>query len=216
MWCIPEITLEYIVRMEDVLDIYAEKYNPDEPVICFDEKSVQLLKDCREPIPLSKSGSIRKVDSEYIRCGTANIFAAVEPKGGKHFTYVTKNRKGAAFAKVINRLANVYSHTKTIHLVMDNLNTHREKSLIDFYGEEKGKAIWNRFTIHHTPKHGSWLNQAELELSIISRQCLGKSRIDDIDSLSKKIRAWNKIVNREKLKIKWKFTTKDARTKFKY
>src|SRR5208337_4589643 len=100
--------------------------------------------------------------------------------------------------------------------VMDNLNTHREKSLIDFYGEEKGKAIWNRFTIHHTPKHGSWLNQAELELSIISRQCLGKSRIDDIDLLSKKIRAWNKIVNREKLKIKWKFTTKDARTKFKY
>ena len=216
MWCIPEISPEYIERMEDVLDIYEKTYNLEEPVICFDEKSVQLLKDCREPIPLNKSGGIRKVDSEYIRCGTANIFAAVEPKGGKHFTYVTANRKGAAFAKIINRIANIYSQAKTIHLVMDNLNTHRLKSLTDFYGEEKGKEIWNRFTIHYTPKHGSWLNQAELELSILSRQCLGKSRTDDIDSLSKKIRAWNKTVNKNKLKIKWKFTTNEARTKFKY
>ena len=215
MWCIPELTPEFIERMEDVLNLYKKEYNPLEPVICLDEKPVQLIKDARESIP-GKSGSIKKRDYEYIRAGTANVFCIVEPKGGRHFTYVTKNRKGKEFAKVLNRIANHYPHADKIHLVMDNLNTHSQKSLTDFYGEKKGTDIWNRFEIHFTPKHASWLDQAEIEIGIYSRQCLGKSRTGGIDELRKKTNAWNKEVNKKKLKINWMFTTKEARGKFKY
>ena len=215
MWCIPEITPEFVERMEDVLDLYIKPYNLREPVICLDEKPVQLVKDSRGPIP-GKAGSIKKRDYEYIRSGTANIFCIVEPKGGRHFTYVTKNRKGKEFAKVLNRVSKHYSDVDKIHLVMDNLNTHCLKSLTDFYGIKMGNKIWNKFETHYTPKHASWLDQAEIEISIFSRQCLGKSRVGDIDELRKKTNAWNKKVNRRKLKINWKFTTKEARKKFKY
>ena len=215
MWCIAELTPEFIERMEDVLDLYAKPFNPKEPVVCLDEKPVQLVQDARESIP-GKPGKIKKRDYEYKRAGTANVFCAVEPKGGRHFTYVTKNRKGKEFAKVLNRIANHYSHADKIHLVMDNLRTHSQKSLTNFYGEEKGTEIWNRFEIHFTPKHASWLDQAEIEIGIYSRQCLGKSRIGSIDELRKKTNAWNKEVNKKKLKINWKFTTKKARKKFKY
>ena len=215
MWCIPELTPEFIERMEDVLDLYAKVYNPSKPVVCFDEKPVQLVKDGRLPIE-GKPGSIKKRDYEYIRAGTANVFCIVETKGGRHFTYVTKNRKGREFAKVLNRIAKHYFYAKTIHLVMDNLNTHSLKSLTDFYGEKKGKEIWNKFEIHFTPKHASWLNQAEIEIGIYSSQCLGRSRIGTIDELRKRTNAWNKEVNKKKLKINWKFTTKKARGKFKY
>jgi len=216
MWCIPEITDDFVVNMEDVLDIYALGYNFNEPVVCLDEKSLQLLKDYRNPIPMLKSGTIKKIDSEYIRCGTANIFVAVEPKGGRHITSVTSNRKGSEFAKFIYRIVKCYPGVDTIHLVMDNLNTHGIKSLIDYYGEDDGRKLWNKFTVHYTPKHASWLNQAEIEISLLSRQCLGKSRMGDIDILNKKVKAWNKAVNRNKTKIQWNFTTKKAREKFNY
>lgn len=215
MWCIPELTPEFIERMEDVLNLYEKKYNSKEPVLCLDEKPVQLVKDARESIP-GKPGSVKKRDYEYIRAGTANVFCTVEPKGGRHFTYVTKNRKGKEFAKVLNRIACIYSDVEKIHLVMDNLRTHSLKSLTDFYGQEKGNEIWNRFEIHFTPKHASWLDQAEIEIGIYSRQCLGKNRISDIDELRKITTAWNKEVNKKKLKINWKFTTKDARKKLNY
>lgn len=215
MWCIPEMTPEFIERMEDVLNLYEKPYNSDEPVVCLDEKPVQLLKDARETIP-EKPGSIRKRDYEYIRAGTANVFCVVEPKGGRHFTYATKNRKGKEFAKVMNRIANHYASADKIHLVMDNLRTHCLKSMTDFYGVEKGTEIWNRFEIHFTPKHASWLDQAEIEIGIYSRQCLGKSRVGDIDELRKRTNAWNKEVNRKKLMINWQFTTKKAREKFNY
>lgn len=215
MWCIPEMTPEFIERMEDVLNLYEKPYNSDEPVICLDEKPIQLLKDSRDIIP-EKPGSIRKRDYEYIRAGTANVFCIVEPKGGRHFTYVTKNRKGKEFAKVLNRLAKHYTAAKRIHLVMDNLRTHSLKSLTDFYGMKQGTEIWNKFEIHFTPKHASWLDQAEIEIGIYSRQCLGKIRISNIDELRKRTNAWNKMVNKKKLKIKWEFTTKKAREKFQY
>lgn len=215
MWCIPELTPEFIERMEDVLDLYAKPFNPKEPVVCLDEKPVQLVYDARESIP-GRPGKIKKRDYEYKRAGTANVFCAVEPKGGRHFTYVTKNRKGKEFAKVLHRIARHYSHADKIHLVMDNLRTHSQKSLTDFYGEEKGTKLWSRFEIHFTPKHASWLDQAEIEIGIYSRQCLGKSRIGCINELRKKTNAWNKKVNKKKLKINWKFTTKKAREKFKY
>jgi len=216
MWCIPELTSEFIERMEDILDTYALPYDPLEPVICFDEKPVQLLGETRETIKATKPGDITKRDYEYKRCGTANVFCAVEPKFGKHFTYVTENRKGPEFAKVVNRISKQYPEARTIHLIMDNLNTHSLKSLTRFYGEEKGKEIWKKYTIHFTPKHASWLNQAEIEIGIYSRQCIGKSRVSSIKELRDKTNAWNKDVNKKKIKVNWKFTTKDAREKFKY
>jgi hypothetical protein len=215
MWCIPELTPEFIERMEDVLNLYEKAYNPCEPVICLDEKPVQLLKDARESISY-KPGRIKKKDYEYERRGTANVFCAVEPKGGRHFTYVTKNRKGKEFAKILKRLANHYSEADKIHLVMDNLKTHSQKSLTDFYGQEKGIKLWNRFKIHFTPKHASWLDQAEIEINIYSSQCLGKSRIENIHELRRKTNAWNKAVNKKELKINWAFTTAKAREKFRY
>lgn len=215
MWCIPEMTPEFIERMEDVLNIYEKPYNAKRPVICLDEKPVQLIEDARKSISL-KPGKLKKRDYEYIRKGTANVFCIVEPKGGRHFTYVTENRKGKEFAKVLNRIANHYPHADKIHIIMDNLRTHSLKSLIDFYGEEKGSEIWNRFEIHFTPKHASWLNQAEIEIGIYSRQCLGMDRIGAIDKLREKTNAWNRIVNKKKLKINWNFTKKEARKKFKY
>jgi len=215
MWCIPELTPEFIERMEDILNVYAKPYDSQEVVICLDEKPVQLVKEGREPIP-GKAGSIKKRDYEYIRAGTANVFCIVEPKAGQHFTYVTENRKGKEFAKVLNRIAKHYSPVEKVHLVMDNLSTHSLRSLTNFYGEEKGNEIWNKFVIHYTPKHASWLDQAEIEIGIYTRQCLGKSRIGDIDELNKKTKAWNKEVNKKKLIINWKFTTKEARKKFKY
>lgn len=216
MWCIPELNDDYKKKMEDVLDVYEKPYNPKEPVVCFDEKPMQLLAETRKPIFAKKPGQITKQDSEYIRRGTANIFCAIEGKAGKHFTFVTKNRKGPEFAKVINKISKQYPAARTIHLVLDNLNTHREKSLINFYGGKRGKEIWRRFSIHYTPKHGSWLNQAEIEIGIYSRQCLGKVRIGNIEELKRRSKAWNKKANTKKAKIDWKFTTRSARKKFKY
>jgi hypothetical protein len=216
MWCVPEITREYVEKMEAVLDVYEKPLNPKEPVVCLDERPVQLLDDARKPIPADKPGKIFKRDSEYVRKGTANVFCGVEPKAGRHFTRVTKNRKGPAFAKMISRIERAYPEATTIHLVMDNLNTHGKKSLTDFFGEKRGTELWGRFTPHYTPKHASWLDQAEIEIGIFSRQCLGKDRIGDIASLRKRAAAWNRRVNRQRLKINWTFTVEKARQKFKY
>ena len=216
MWCVPELTPEYATKMEDVLDVYEKPINSMEPVVCLDERPVQLLDDARKPILADSPGLIFKRDSEYVRKGTANVFCAVEPKVGRHFTRVTINRKGPEFAKMIARIVRAYSGVKTIHLVMDNLNTHKQKSLTDFFGEKKGLKLWERFTHHYTPKHGSWLNQAEIEIGIFSRQCLGKDRIGDIQTLRGRTAPWNRRVNRQKLKFNWKFTIEKARQKFKY
>jgi hypothetical protein len=216
MWCVPEITREYVEKMEDVLNVYEKPLNPKEPVVCLDERPVQLLDDAREPIVADKPGRIFKRDSEYVRKGTANVFCGVEPKAGRHFTRVTKNRKGPAFAKMTARIARAYPGVTTIHLVMDNLNTHGKKSLTDFFGEKRGEALWGRFTPHYTPKHASWLDQAEIEIGIFSRQCLGKDRVGNIQSLRKRAAAWNRRVNRQRLKINWAFTVEKARRKFKY
>ena len=182
----------------------------------LDERPIQLLDDARKPIAADRPGLIFKRDSEYVRKGTANVFCAVESKAGRHFTRVTKNRKSPEFAKMVAGIARAYSGAKTIHLVMDNLNTHGQKSLMNFYGERKGLKLWERFTQHYTPKHGSWLNQAEIEIGIFSRQCMGKDRIADIEALRRRAGSWNRRVNRQKLKINWGFTVEKARRKFKY
>ncbi len=215
MWCMPELDDEYIEKMEAVLETYEKPLNPDEPVVCFDEKPVTLHADVRAP-ERAAPGQVAKQDGEYERCGTANVFCAVEPKAGRHFTFPTPDRSGAEFAQVIVKVAAQYPTAKTIHLVMDNLNIHCKKSLTDYYGEAAGTAIWDRFTVHYSPKHGSWLNQAEIEIGIFSRQCLGTRRIPDLKKLKREARAWNRRVNRARLKIKWTFDRKAARKKFRY
>ena len=175
MWCVAELTDEYIARMEDVLETYERPYNQAHPVVCLDEKPVTLHADVRPPRPAG-SGREARYDSEYERRGTANVFCAVEPKAGRHFTFVTPDRSGVEFAKALFEVAMAYPEAETIHLVMDNLSTHSHKSLADLCGDEFGREIWSCFTPHYTPVHGSWLNQAEIEIGLFSRQCLGKRR----------------------------------------
>jgi hypothetical protein len=215
MWCIAELDDEYIEKMEDVLAVYEKPLAVNEPVVCVDEKSVTLHKDVREPLPM-KPGSVAKRDSEYKRCGTANVFCGVEPKAGMHFTKVTPNRSSPEFADFLKSIANRYPDAQTIHLVMDNLSSHTRKALVGRFGQEKGGFLWNRFTVHYTPTHGSWLNQAEIEIGLFSRQCLGRRRIGDEESLRTEARAWNRQVNRKRVKINWTFNRKKARKKFGY
>ena len=215
MWCVAELDDAYIAQMEDVLALYEKPYQASEPVVCLDEKSVALHADVRPPQP-AKPGHLAKLDNEYKRCGTANIFAVVEPKAGRHFTCATPDRSAFQFAQVIRDLVSAYPFARSIHLVMDNLNIHCRKSLTDHLGEREGNYLWNRLKVHHTPKHGSWLNQAEIELSLISRQCLGTRRIPDLARLKSETRAWNRLANRQKIKIRWSFTRKAARSTFGY
>jgi hypothetical protein len=160
MWCVAELTDEYIERMEDILELYDRDYDEKEPVVCLDEKPVQLLEDLRVPNKSDKKDSIKKKDYQYKRKGTANVFCGVEPLYGRYFNHVTENKKSPEFAKEIYKLARAYTGADTIHLVIDNYSTHTKKSLVDYYGEEKGGEIWDRFTIHYTPKNASWLDQA--------------------------------------------------------
>ena len=215
MWCVAELNEDYIAKMEDVLETYEQPYDPQQPVVCLDEKPVTLHADVRPTSPAVPGREARR-DSEYERCGTANVFCAVEPKAGRHFTFPTPDRSAFEFAQVTFQLAIQYPEAETIHLVMDNLNIHRRKSLTDLYGAEVGGEIWDRFTIHYTPTHGSWLNQAEIEIGIFSRQCLGTRRIPDLKTLRRESRAWNRRMNRARTKINWTFDRKAARRKFGY
>jgi hypothetical protein len=195
MWWVAELNEDYIAKMEDVLEVYEWPYDPHELVVCLDEKPVTLHEDVRLASP-AKPGREARQDNEYERCGTANIFAAVEPKAGRRFTFATPDRSGFEFAKVPFELALSYPAARTIHLILDNLNIHRRKSLTDLLGHEIGSEVWDRFTVHYTPTHGSWLNQAEIEIGMFSRQCLSGRRIPDLAMLQREARAWNRRINR--------------------
>jgi hypothetical protein len=215
MWCIAELDQAYIQKMEDVLAVYEKPYNPAQPVLCLDEKPITLHADVRAPIP-AKPGKPAKQDNEYKRCGTANVFGVVEPKAGRHFTTATPNRSGAEFARMVGHIVKQYPAAETIHLVMDNLNIHCRKSLTDYFGEQQGGDVWDRLSVHYTPKHGSWLDQAEIELSLYSRQCLGTRRIADLETLKRETKAWNRKATQKRTKIDWRFTRKKARHLFRY
>ncbi len=215
MWCVPELTDEYIENMEDVLGTYEKPYDAAEPVVCVDEKPISLHSEVRPPSAAAPGREARH-DSEYKRCGTANVFCAVEPKAGRHFTFATPDRSAVEFAQVVFDLAMQYPEARTIHLVMDNLNIHRRKSLTDLLGEDVGGQVWDRFTVHYTPKHGSWLNQAEIEIGLFSRQCLGTRRIPDLQTLRREAGAWNRDINRRQTRINWTFDRKAARRQFGY
>jgi len=212
MWCIPKLNDEFKERMEDLLDLYAETYDPKRPVICLDEKSKQLLADTRTPLP-SAPGKTAVQDYEYKRNGTQNIFVATEPKGGKRYAKVTKRRKKEDYAEFIVDLLKQYPDADCIRIVQDNLNTHTEKSLIHRFGVRKARSIMKTIEFHPTPKHASWLNMAEIEIGVLDRQCLNQ-RIPTAEEMKKKVRAWTKRRNKKKCTITWKFTQEKAEKVF--
>ncbi len=214
MWCIPKITQEYIARMNELLDLYELPYNPAEPIIGLDEKSKQLLEHSRKPIPLTPGYGIRE-DSEYIRKGTCNLFVAVEPKGNKRIIKVTSHRTKQDFACFAKELVeNEYNQSRKVHLVVDNLNTHFEKSFYETFEPDEADKILEKIAFHYTPKHGSWLNVAEIEISILQRQCLNR-RIPDEDILRSEVSVWAADRNMQKKGIEWSFTKEKAAAKFK-
>jgi DDE superfamily endonuclease len=201
--------------MEDVLDVYARPRDPEIPVVCMDEKPYQLLGHAREPIPAAPGGDA-KIDSEYVRCGTCSIFVWVEPLAGRRRVAARSQRTRIDFAHEVDRLLSVeYPDARKVVLVMDNLNTHTTGSLYEAFEPAKAHALAQRLEIHHTPKHGSWLNIAEIELSTLTRQCLDR-RIDDIDDLNSELAAWQNAVNTAQRQVNWHFTTSDARTRLRH
>jgi len=168
--------------MEDVLRLYARKLDPEEPVVCLDERPVVLREDARRGEPMAP-GKLTRTDYEYVRCGTANIFCIVEPLTGRRLTFATANRKAPAFVRALRKVARRYRTARRIHLVMDNLNIHSRASVETVLGELDGHRLWRRFVVHYTPKHASWLDAAELEASLVSRECLGRRRISSLVDL---------------------------------
>jgi len=201
--------------MEDVLDVYKRRYDPKRPQICMDEMPKQLLAEKYEPLP-SKPGQLEKQDYQYERQGNANIFILFEPLAGKRFIETRSHRKSVDWAHVMKDLSDVhYPDAEVIVLVMDNLNTHKLASFYEAFEPEEAHRLSRRFEIHYTPKHGSWLNMAEIELSALVRQGLNR-RIPDQDILDAEAQAWTKERNKQVVKVDWHFTTADARTKLKY
>jgi len=198
--------------MEDVLDVYERPYEETHPVVCMDEKPYQLLGEAREPLPM-RPGDDQKTDSEYVREGTCSIFVFTEPLGGIRHVSVREHRTATDWAEEIKYLSDVmYPDAEKIVLVMDNLNTHKPASLYKRYPPAEARRIIRRLEIHYTPKHGSWLDIAEIELNVMTRQCLTR-RIDDLDKLRQELSAWETDRNDSVAKILWHFKTTDARVK---
>lgn len=199
--------------MEFVLDIYKRPYNPAFPVICMDETPKQLIKETKITLPVKK-GSIAKYDYEYQRCGVCNIFIASEPLTGKRKLKITERKTKKDWAEFISQIANDYKDSTKITLVMDNYSTHKAGSFYEIFEPEIAKALWDKFDFVYTPKHGSWLNMAEIELNVLTSQCLNR-RIDNIEKIKSECEAWQKHRNNLNAKINWQFTNKDARIKLK-
>jgi hypothetical protein len=200
--------------MEDVLEVYHRPYDEKRPQVCLDEASKQLVVEVVKPIP-PEPGRPERFDYEYVRNGTANLFMLSEPLAGWRHVMVTDRRTAKDFAEVLRWLAeDVYPEAETVVLVMDNLNTHKLASLYEAFPPEQARRIAERFEVHHTPKHGGWLNVAEIELSVLARQCLGR-RIESQDELLKQLEPWEVERNDREVGVKWRFTTADARIKLR-
>lgn len=210
----PRNNAEFVACMEDVLDVYKLPYDKEIPVVCMDEQPRQLIKEKRTPIQV-KPGKPKRIDYEYERVGTANLFMFVEPLNGIRYVDVRKQKTKKDWAEEIKILVQKrYPEAKKIIIVLDNLNTHVISSLYECFPAEEARQIARKIELHHTPKHGSWLNIAEIELSAISRQCLN-TRIDSMKKLERAAKAWEADKNRCRRKVDWHFTTEDARIKLK-
>ena len=215
MWCIPpEQDAEFVCHMENVLEVYKRPYDPQHPVVCFDEQSKPLVGEITPPIPAAP-GQPERCDHEYVRNGTANRFMVNEPLAGQRHVTVTAQRTKRDFARQMKRLVDeLYPAVRMITLVLDNLNTHRMSSLYEAFEPEEARRIMQKIEVVHTPKHGSWLNMAECELSVMQKQCLA-GRIADEATLRKSIAIWNDDRNNRSKKVDWQFRTADARIKLR-
>ena len=199
--------------MEMVLDVYKRPFDPRYPVVCIDESPKQLIAETREPISGS-SGKPAKYDYEYKRCGVCNIFMACEPLAGRRMVKITEKKTKQDWALFVKDIACDYPEAEKITLVMDNYNTHTPGALYETFPPDQAKSLWDRFEFIYTPKHGSWLNMAEIELNVLIGQCLDR-RIDDIEIVKSESSAWQESRNNKNAKVNWQFTTKNARIKLK-
>ncbi len=197
--------------MEMVLDVYKRPLDLRYPVVCMDESPKQLISETKVPLPASL-GRPARYDYEYKRCGVCNIFLACEPLAGKRLVKVTESKTKKDWAYFLEEIATQYESAEKITLVMDNLNTHTPGSFYETFPPDKAKALWDRFEFVYTPKHGSWLNMAEIELNVLTGQCLNR-RIDDIEVVRKEVLAWQEFRNNKNAKVNWQFTAENARIK---
>lgn len=209
----PSQNSDFVAHMEKVLEVYKRPYDPKNPVVCMDESPKQLIKEIRMPLK-AEPGKPERHDYEYSRSGVCNIFMANEPLKGKRLVKITEQKKMSDWSIFIEEIAEAYKDAEKITLVMDNFGTHKAASLYETFKPSKAKRIWDRFEFVFTPKHGSWLNMAEIELNVLQGQCLNR-RIDTIEEISKEAKAWESYRNSKNAKINWQFTTEDARIKLK-
>ena len=211
-WCISEVGAEFVWRMEDVLELYEEPYDPKRPVVCFDEMPYQMVAEKRTPLP-QKPGRPQRYDYEYERKGMVNIFTFFEPQRGWRHLDVTDRRTAVDFAEEMRRLVDEhYPEAEKVRVVLDNLNTHTGAALYQAFAPEEARGILRRLEFHYTPKHASWLNMVDIELSVLSRQCL-EGRIPDAKTLAREMGAWEQKRNEEGATVQWRFTASDAREK---
>jgi transposase len=210
----PKANAGFVAAMEDVLEVYARPYDPKRPQVCFDEGGKQLIGEVRPPLPV-RPGTPRREDYEYERNGTANLFMAFEPLAGVRRVEVTQRRTNQDFARIIRRLVDEwYPQAERIILVLDNLSTHTPAALYEAFEPAEARRLVEKLEWHYTPKHGSWLNVAEMELSVLARQCLDR-RIADEETLRREVLAWEQKRNAAVVRVDWQFTTADARVKLK-
>jgi hypothetical protein len=211
-WCIPQADAEYVAKMEDVLEVYQRPYDPLLPVVCIDETNKQLIKETRI---LCEPGQPEKIDSVYVRNGVADVFMISEPLAGRRETVVTETRTAVDFAEILKHTSDIlYPYAEKIVLVTDNLNTHSPASLYKAFSPEEARRIVERYEWHYTPKHGSWLDMAEIEIGIMCRQALAKP-CPDMESFKRQVKTWTIKRNSECKKITWQFKTEDARIKLR-
>ena len=214
MWCIPVVNYEFIWRMEDILDLYETPYDPKRPKVCFDERPYQLIEEICTPLPM-KPGRVQRIDYTYKRNGVCNLFLFFEPQKGWRHVKITDHRTKKDYAYCMKDLVDIhFPDADKIIVVEDNLNTHTPAALYETFQPQEARRILRKLEFHHTPKHASWLNQVEIEISVLTSQCIGR-RIPDKDKLKKEVVAWQNKRNDEKATINWQFTNQKARVKLK-
>jgi transposase len=214
-WCIPEVDAKYVWRMEDLLDLYGEAYDPKRPVICFDERPCPLIGEVRVPIP-AEPGQLERFDFEYKRNGVVNLFGCFEPLVGERFLEITPQRTKVDFAHQMKKLVDVHRpDAECIRLVVDNLNIHHPAVLYETFEPEEANRILKKLEFHYTPKHASWLNQIEIEFSVLSRQCLNR-RIATSAELTEEVKTWQDQRNAQKATVNWRFSSADARIRLEH